>query len=291
MVAATRRRYDRHGTRPGEDPMMIDGYRSVNREYWDREVALNLETWDIDGFLRDPARLTMMVTADRPALGEVKGKRLIHLQCHFGLDTLAWARLGAVVTGVDLAPRAIATARDLARRGGLPARFVEAELYAVPEAIAERFEFVYTGGGALCWLPDIRGWAAVVGRLLEPGGVFYIREAHPVLWSLEDERSDPELVIGLPYFETASPKRWEGAPAWDQTRNAGGRPHYVWQRGLGEVVTALIEAGLTIQYLREHRTCLWQALPFMVQDEAGWWRLPERAERLPLMYSIRAVKA
>ncbi len=271
--------------------MAIDPYRSVNRDYWDREAALNLESWDIEGFLGDPARLTRMVTADRPALGEVKGKRLIHLQCHFGLDTIAWARLGAAATGVDFAPRAIAAARDLAGRAGLPVRFVEAELYAAPEVIGEQFDIVYTSGGALCWLPDIRGWAAVVGRLLEPGGIFYIREAHPVLWSLQDERTDRQLVIGLAYFETASPQRWAGAPAWDQARAGPARPHYVWQHGLGEVVTSLIEAGLTIQWLREHRTCLWQALPFMVQDAAGWWRLPERTERLPLMYSIRACKS
>ncbi len=271
--------------------MTIDRFRSANRDYWDREAALNLASWDVEGFLNDPDRLTMMVAADREAIGDVTGKRLLHLQCHFGLDTLAWARLGAVVTGVDFAPGAIAAARDLASRARLPARFVETELYAAPEVISERFEVVYTGGGALCWLPDIRAWAAAVGRLLAPGGVFYIREAHPVLWSLDDERADRQLVIGLPYFETGSPKRWDGAPAWDQTRAAPATTHYVWQHGVGEVVTALIEAGLTIQSLHEHRTCLWQALPFMVEDEAGWWRLPEAPERLPLMYSIRALKA
>jgi hypothetical protein len=104
----------------GEALMAIDPYRSVNRDYWDREAALNLESWDIDGFLGDPARLTRMVTADRPALGEVKGKRLIHLQCHFGLDTIAWARLGAVATGADFAPRAIAATRDPGRALGDP---------------------------------------------------------------------------------------------------------------------------------------------------------------------------
>ena len=117
--------------------MAIDRHRSVNRDYWDGEVALNLESWDIEGFLADPIRLTRMVAVDRPALGDVKGRRLIHLQCHFGLDTLAWARLGAIVTGTDFAPRAIATARDLASRVGLPARFVETELYATPEVLPE----------------------------------------------------------------------------------------------------------------------------------------------------------
>jgi len=270
--------------------MAIGRFRAANRDYWDGEVDLNLKSWDIDGFLRDPARLTRIVAADREALGDVKGKSLIHLQCHFGLDTLAWSRLGADVTGVDFSARAIATAIDLAKRAGARARFVEADLYEAPQAVHESFDFVYTSGGALCWLPDVKGWADVVSRLLKPGGVFYIREAHPMLWSLEAEREDEQLVVGLPYFETPEPKQWNAAPAWDK-EGVAPTTHYVWQHGLGEIVSALIEAGLTIQFLREHRTCLWQALHFMVRDEHGWWRLPDRPERLPLMYSIRALKA
>lgn len=269
--------------------MGISRFTAANRDYWDGEVLLNLEAWDIEAFINDPARLTGMVAADREALGDVAGRSLIHLQCHFGLDTLAWFRLGADVTGVDLSPRAIAVARDLAGRTGIRARFIEADVYAIPEVVHEVFDVVYTGGGALCWLPDIRAWASVVSGLLAPGGVFYIHEAHPVLWSLDDEREDEELVLRLPYFETPDPKRWESAPAWDDGHTVAG-PYYVWQHGLGEIVTALIEAGLTIQFVREHQTCLWQALHFMVQDEDGWWRLPDRPERLPLMYSIRALK-
>jgi SAM-dependent methyltransferase len=270
--------------------MAIGRFTAANRDYWDGEVDLNQKSWDIDGFLRDPAELTRIVAADREVLGDVQGKSLIHLQCHFGLDTLAWSRLGADVTGVDFSPRAIATAIDLAKRAGVLARFVEADLYETPEAVQESFDLVYTSGGVLCWLPDIKCWAEVISRLLKPGGIFYIREAHPVLWSLEDEREDEQLAIGLPYFETSEPKRWDAAPAWEERRTAP-PPHYVWQHGLGEIVSALIEAGLTIQFLKEHTTCLWQALHFMVQDEDGWWRLPDRPERLPLMYSIRALKA
>ena len=269
--------------------MAIGRFAATNREYWDGEVDLNLKSWDVDAFFSDRSRPTRIVAADRQALGDVNGKSLIHLQCHFGLDTLAWARLGAEVTGVDFSPRAIATAINLAKRDGARARFVEADLYETPQVIDEVFDFVYTSGGVLCWLPDIRGWAGVVGRLLKPNGVFYMHEAHPVLWSLEDEREDQQLVIGLPYFEMSEPKRWDTAPAWDKQRTVP-TTHYVWQHGLGEIVSALIEAGLTIQFLKEHRTCLWQALHFMVQDGDGWWRLPDRPERLPLMYSIRALK-
>jgi SAM-dependent methyltransferase len=269
---------------------MAGPFGSANREYWDGKAAFHVASWDIDAFVADPARLTRIVAADREALGDVRGRSLLHLQSHFGMDTLAWARLGAAVTGVDFSPRAIAIAIDLAGRTGLAARFVEADLYATPTVLQETFEIVYTGGGALCWLPDIRGWAQVVGQMLQPGGTFYIREAHPVLWSLEDERDDTQLVIGRPYLEVARPTRWDAAPVWDKEAPEV-TTHYEWSHGLGEIVGALIEAGLTIELLREHRTCLWQALAFMVEDEDGWWRLPDRPERLPLMYSIRARKA
>ena len=272
--------------------MELDRFRSANRMHWDERVDFNLASWDIEGFLTEPGRLSMMVAVDREAVGDVAGRSLLHLQCHFGLDTLAWARLGAAATGVDFAPRAIAVARDLAARAGLRARFVEADLYQTPAVLREAFDVVYTSGGVLCWLPDIRGWAEVVSSLLRPGGVFYIREAHPVLWALEDERADEQLVIGLPYFATTEPKRWDDDPLWDQARpRLPHMIHYCWPHGLGEIVTALIEAGLSIQMFREHQECLWQALHFMVQGEDGWWRLPDRQERVPLMYSIRATKA
>jgi len=182
-------------------------FGSTNRDYWDDKADFNVATWDVDAFVADPSKLTRIVVADREALGDVRGRSLLHLQCHFGMDTLAWARLGAAVTGVDFSARAVGIATELAARTGLAARFVQADLYAAPSMLQETFDIVYTGGGALCWLPDIRGWAQVVGRMLRPGGAFYIREAHPVLWSLEDERDDAQLVIGRPYFEVAQPIR------------------------------------------------------------------------------------
>jgi SAM-dependent methyltransferase len=269
---------------------MADPFGSANREYWDGKAGFNVATWDVEGFVADPTKLTSIVAADRDAVGDVWGRSLLHLQCHFGLDTLSWARLGAKVTGVDFSPRAMMIANDLAARTGLTARFIEADLYATPDVLQETFDIVYTGGGALCWLPDIRSWAQVVSRLLRPGGTFYIREAHPVLWSLEDERDDRLLVIGRPSFEVAEPIRWDAEPIWDKEAPEV-TTHYEWNHGLGEIVSALIEAGLTIESLFEHRTCLWRALPFMVKGEDGWWRLPDGSERLPLMYSIRARRA
>lgn len=269
--------------------MVLDRFGRENRAYWNERVDADLKNWDLDGFLNDPARLTRIVAADREAVGDVRGKSLVHLQCNFGLDTLAWSQLGAQATGIDFSPRAIAVAVDLAQRIGAGTRFFEADLYEAPRVIPEIFDIVYTSGGVLCWLPDIDGWADVITRLLKPGGIFYIREAHPMLWCLEDERDDDQLVVDLPYLATSEPKRWDGDPVWDKD-GLGHTVQYNWSHGLGEIVNALIGAGLTIEFLREHKTCLWQALPFMFRDDDGWWRLPDRPERLPLMYSIRAVK-
>jgi SAM-dependent methyltransferase len=181
--------------------MKLDRFRTANRIHWDERAEFHLKTWDVEAFLADPDKLTTIVEADRHEVGDVRGRSLIHLQCHFGLDTLSWARLGAEVTGVDSSARGIEAAIDLAKRAGLSARFVATDLYQTPAVVPETFDIVYTSGGVLCWLPDIRGWASVVSRLLRPGGIFYIHEAHPILWALEDERADEQLVIGLPYFE------------------------------------------------------------------------------------------
>ena len=271
--------------------MKLDRFRSANRAHWDDKAEFNLRAWDVEGFVSDPGKLSTIVQADRHEVGDVQGRSLIHLQCHFGLDTLSWARLGAEVTGVDFAPHAVRAAVDLAGRTGLHARFVEADVCRTPAVVRAPFDIVYTGGGALCWLPDIRAWARVVSELLRPGGTFFLHEAHPVLWALEDERADEELVIGLRYFEAPQPKRWDDDPLWDEQRpRLSHMTHYVWSHGLGEIVSALIDAGLAIQSLKEHQRCLWQALRFMVQDADGWWRLPDGPERLPLMYSIRALK-
>jgi SAM-dependent methyltransferase len=229
-------------------------------------------------------------------MGDVEGKTLLHLQCHFGMDTLSWARLGAKVTGLDFSPKAVAVAQELRGKAGVAgARFVEANVYDAAQALSsEQFDVVYTGIGAVCWLPKIRDWAKVVATCLKPGGTFYIREGHPVLWTLDDERTEPAYVMRYSYFEREEPLVWDDAITYtdndegiaiENTRN------YEWNHGLGEVVTALIEAGLVIEFVHEFDRCDWRALPWMEQDEDGQWKLPPGDEhRVPLTYSIRAHK-
>lgn len=272
--------------------MPIDPYGEANRLNWEDRVPIHLNAQEYEDFASDLRNISRVVEFDRDELGDVRGKSLLHLQCHIGGDTLSWAKLGATVTGVDFSPRAIRAARKLSEASSVPGRFIEAELYDAPSVLNEEFDIVYTGVGAINWLPDIRRWAYVVAGFLKPGGLFYIREGHPVLWSIDYEREDEELVIGFPYFETAEPMRFDDE---DTTYMGDGSKLdnttiYVWNHGLGEIVSALLNVGLRIESLKEYRFCEWQAGSIMQKGDDGRWRLPEHGERLPLMYSLRAVK-
>jgi SAM-dependent methyltransferase len=277
--------------------MTLDDYRAANRANWDDRVAVHWKPdgYDGPGFIADTDRLSRVVVFDAPYLGDVAGRSLLHLQCHFGMDTLSFARLGADVTGVDFSSQAVEAARHLSAESGTPGRFVEAELYDTPRALAgERFDIVYTSVGALCWLPDIAGWADVVATMLAPGGTFYVREAHPTLWSLRfpiDDPHDETLVIEEPYFERAEPVAWDedatylGSGSIEHTRT------YVWNHGIGEIMTALWSQGLVIDLFEEHRFLDWQGQHHMVELEDGRWVLPDHQRDLvPLMYSLRAKK-
>lgn len=273
--------------------MPLDKYRSANRANWDDRAPIHLKSkkvYDNEGFKADPKTISPVVEFDRHEVGDVTGKSLLHLQCHIGHDTLSWARLGAVVTGVDFSEKAIAAAREISRESGTPGRFVVAELYDSPEVLPETFDIVYTGTGALCWLPDIAGWAKVVARFVRPGGTFYIREAHPIAWTLDYERTDGRLEIKLPYFE-GKPRRYDADFTYVEVEGkVKNETTYEWNHGMGEIVTALIEAGFRIEALREYQFLEWQAMPSMVHGDDGKWRLPEGRERLPLMYSLRATR-
>ena len=273
--------------------MPLDEFRAANLAQWDESVDIHYRS-DFYAVERFKAGETTLEDIERPEMGDVRGKSLLHLQCHFGMDTLSWAREGATVTGLDFSPSAIEAARKLSEESGIPGRFVESELYDAPNVLDEKFEVVYTGLGALCWLPDIKGWARVVSHFLKPGGIFYILEGHPVLWSLDDDTPESPMHISWPYFETGSPQNPAG---WDEEEDyaeTGAKLQntrtYTWGHGLGEIVTALINEGLRIEFLHEHTVLAWKAYPWMVKGDDGWWRVPNHPERLPLMWSLRAVK-
>jgi SAM-dependent methyltransferase len=273
----------------------MDDYRVVNRANWDERVPVHVasEFYSVDRLAADPTALTSVVRFDVPRLGDIAGLRGVHLQCHIGTDTISLARLGAHMTGLDFSAAAISAARRLADQAGVDTDFVEADAYSAADVLgAGRFDLVYTGVGALCWLPDIRRWAAVVAALLAPGGRLFLREGHPMLWAI-DERHTDRLVIDYPYFETQQPIVFEDPTTYVE---GDARLEYAvthsWNHGLGEIVSALLDEGLSLTQLVEHDTVPWEALPGQMEQagELREWRLVERPERVPLTYTLQAVK-
>lgn len=276
-------------------------YFEANRARWDESVPIHAASdgYDLAGFLRGEKSLYPL---EMDEVGDVRGKALLHLQCHFGMDTLNWARLGARVTGLDFSAAAVERARELALEVGITdATFVQANVYDAAEVLDARFDVVYTGIGALCWLPDIRAWAQVVATLLRPGGFLYLYEGHPMLWALDSEREDQQLVTKFPYFEPPTPTEWVEEHTYVDGPPLKNARSFDWNHGVGEIVTALIEAGLRIDFLHEHREVAWQALPWMVRTDGdetakgysrrtAWQLPPEQRASCPLMYSLKATK-
>jgi SAM-dependent methyltransferase len=274
--------------------MSHDDHMAANRANWDDRVAIHWQPdgYDAAGFIADPKRLSGVVQRDRGRLPDLEGLRLVHLQCHFGMDTLSLARLGAKVTGVDFSEAAITAARRLSDESGTSGRFVVADVYDAVEALGgERFDLVYSGRGALNWLPDVRRWAEVVAELLDPGGILYIREGHPVLWSLDWREDDDLLVIRFPYFKTPEPVPWDDEHTYLGSGTVAHPRTYEWNHGIAEMLSAVTSAGLRIESYEEHRELEWQGLPHMALGDDGLYRLPDaQRDLVPLMYSLRATK-
>ncbi|GAA2395257.1 class I SAM-dependent methyltransferase [Dactylosporangium salmoneum] len=270
-------------------------YLRLNRAQWDERAPAHAASpgYFVERFVADPAYLSDVVRFDRPRLGDVEGLRAVHLQCHIGTDTLSLHRLGARVTGLDFSPASLEQARALAERAGAGVDFVESDVYAALDVLGPgSFDLVYTGVGALCWLPDVRRWAAVVAGLLRPGGRLFIREGHPMLWSIDETRGDGVLAVDYPYFEREDPLVSDDGTTYvpTETKFVNTVTHQ-WNHGLGEIVGALLGEGLELTMLQEHDSCPWDPMPgFCVGDEHGEYRLADRPERLPLTYTLQARK-
>lgn len=271
-------------------------YLDTNRQNWDDRASMHAARnglgYQVQRYIDDRQLISDVVTFDRDRLGPVDGLRTVHLQCHIGTDTLSLARLGAQVTGLDFSPVAVAEARALVAATGDSVDFVESDVYSALSVLDEEsFELVYTGIGALCWLPSIERWAAVVAGLLKPGGRLFIREGHPILWTI-DERLNDDLHLRFPYFEQADPLEWDGESSYVATdRPLTATKTYEWNHGIGEIVTALLDAGLRLTMLVEHDSVPWRALPGqMVLRPDGEFALDALARVAPLSYTIQAVK-
>jgi SAM-dependent methyltransferase len=273
----------------------VSDYRDVNRRMWDERAPAHASSpgYAVQQFADDPAFLSHVVRFDRPRLGDISGLRGVHLQCHIGTDTVSLARLGARMTGLDFSGVALEQARRIAAAAGVEVDFVESDAYDAVAALGPAgFDLVFTGIGALCWLPDVRRWAEVVDGLLRPGGRLFIREGHPMLWAIDETQVD-QLVVGYPYFEVAEPVIFTDETTYVETdavfvHNLS----HSWNHGIGEIVSALLGRGLVVTDLVEHDSVPWLALPGQMvhSDEDDEWRLRERPERLPLTYTLQAVK-
>ncbi|BBH63776.1 methyltransferase [Actinoplanes sp. OR16] len=267
-------------------------YLDVNRANWDERAAPHAASPDyhVEDFANDPSYLSEVVRFDLPRLGDIAGLRGVHLQCHIGTDTVSLSRLGATMTGLDFSGASLEQARKIASLAGAPISFVESDVYAARDVLDGEFDLVYTGVGALGWLPDIKRWAQTVASLLAPGGRLFIREGHPVLWALDYERTDGLIALATPYFETTEPQIWDEPGTYVSSDHEF--QHTVtheWNHGLGEIVTAVLEAGLVLTGLEEHQSVPWHALERdMHPIGGGEFQLIDRPARLPHTYTLQA---
>ena len=267
-------------------------YIEANRAHWNEVTPIHEGSafYDIESF---KAGRNTLHRIELEAVGDVSGKSLLHLQCHFGQDTLSWARLGGKVTGVDISDDSIALARSLADELRIDAHFIRSNVYDLPQALSGIFDIVFSSYGCLLWLPDMQSWANVVSHFLRPGGTFFMVEFHPVANIFDDERRDGRLEVRYPYFNGGEPVEWlpDGTGSYADRDAVINTATYEWPHSLGEVVTALASSGLRIEHLHEFRHSVYQHLAIMQQGDDGMWCLPDKTDSVPLMYSIKASKS
>jgi SAM-dependent methyltransferase len=274
------------------EPIDVADYERINKANWNSRVPHHEKGYDLHEFTDDPQHISRVVQFDVPRLGEIAGLKGVHLQCHIGTDTVSLARLGARMTGLDFSGPALEVAARLAADCGQQIDFVESDVYAALDTLPTGgFDFVFTGIGALCWIPDAAGWAKVVAGLLKPGGFLFIREGHPMLWTLADPRPDGLVVIEFPYFETEGTVFSE-EHSYVEHEGVLDSPTLVsFNHSFSEIFNALWSAGLTVTLFEEHQSVPWNPLgDAMVEDETGEFRLRHTPERLAATFTLRAVK-
>jgi SAM-dependent methyltransferase len=270
---------------------MTDKYRRENRKLWDEWTEIHAQStyYDLHSFKNGKCTLRSIELEE---LGEVSGKSLLHLQCHFGMDTLSWARLGAKVTGIDFSEKAIALARSLSVELNIPSKFICADIYDLADILDERFEIIFTSYGVLTWLPDLRRWGQIISQLLVPDGTFYIVEFHPFFYVFDDADDVTELHIGYPYFESSKPLEIQVQGSYaDRKARVSQSISYEWLHSLGEIINSLTGTGLRIEFLHEFPYSVDPMIPsLMEKGQDGWWRLKDPEFPLPLMFSLKATK-
>ena len=267
-------------------------YMESNRRNWNERTPVHASSdfYDVEGF---KAGATSLLSIELEEVGDVKGKSLLHLQCHFGMDTLSWARLGANVTGADFSEEAIDQARSLSDELGIEAQFALSNVYDLPDVLEAQYDIVFTSYGVLIWLPDLTRWAEVIAHFLRPGGFFHIVDGHPFSHVLYDEDDATDL---RPYYtysmSVANPIESGPGPTYTVGSPMLTSGTYEWNHSVADIVNSLISAGLTIEFFHEFHFAPWQAFPMMEKGDDGWWRLPadEGRDSVPMLFSLKAAK-
>lgn len=264
---------------------MNTDYKTVNKDSWNKRTDIH---WQSD-FYDNPAFVAgkdSLNSIELDLLGDVKGKSILHLQCHFGQDTISLARLGAQAVGVDLSDRAIARARELAKACGVAdVRFIECDVYDLPQHLDEQFDIVFTSYGTIGWLPDMDRWAALIHLYLKPSGQFVFAEFHPVVWMFDDHFTE----VGYDYFNTGALYETQDGTYTDG--DEGMSANYVeWNHGLGEVLTSLLGAGLRIDSFQEFDYSPYACFPDVVEIEPSKYRIASLEKLIPMVYALSATK-
>jgi SAM-dependent methyltransferase len=259
-------------------------YFETNRKTWNEKVKIHTESefYNLEGFKKGASSLN---TYELEALGDVNGKSLLHLQCHFGQDTLSWARLGATCTGVDLSDEGIAFAEALSQELALPANFVCCNVLDTSNFITETFDIVFSSYGTIGWLPDLQPWGQMIAQRLKPGGIFYIVEFHPIVWMFDYQNGASKMRYGYHQSE-AIYEEYEGTYADSSSKMVS--KEYGWNHGLGEVISALTMAGLRVNYLKEQDESPYDVLPDLIQQENGLYVTKDRL--YPLLFELKVTK-
>jgi SAM-dependent methyltransferase len=266
----------------------MDKYFKNNQDMWNDWAPLHAASqfYDVAGFRKGRCTLYPIELEE---VGDVTGKSLLHFQYHFGLDTLSWARRGAKVTGIDFSDKAVDIARSLSKETEIKADFVNSNIYDLPKNLTGQFDVVYTSAEVLCWLPDLKGWADVIVQFLKPGGFFYILEGHPFLNMLYTDNLNavvPEITKS--YFYTPEPEEYQTDSSYTGDKTQIKHTGDEWMHSLGDIINSLISAGLKIEFLHEYPKIFFKAMPYMVQDKDGYWRIP--GDKIPLIFTLKATK-
>ena len=262
---------------------------AANRLNWDERVRIHVAS-DFYNVAAFRAGATTLLPVEVEEVGEVLGKTLLHLQCHFGLDTLSWAQVGALVTGVDFSGAAITTAQTLAQELKIDARFIESNVYDLREALTGTFDVVFASYGVLVWLPDLPEWGRIMASFVRPGGFLYIIDGHPFFHMFADSPSGKDLRLVNRYFTSEALSYEEDGTYADPNAKLEHKRQYEFQHTLGEIVTSLVDAGLQIEFLHEFPFSAYAALPDMEKGDDGYYRLTEQDGLVPFLFSLKARK-